>query len=129
MAKQRLVSPVWTGLSSCDKIRATVNALTKHMLPVESPGRPSNPVELTQSRLDSGNKISANTSGVSKPYSFRKSFIKDDILHEFTEEVHQTSVSKDTGKITGSQMVSGPAYMKFGLKKKGHYNGFEPIDH
>jgi len=126
MARQRTASQVWTALSGCDKIRATVNALTKHMVPVEGPGRPSNAVELTQARLDSGNKIPANTSGVVKPYSFRKSFVKDDVLHEFTEEVHQTSVNK--GKVTGSEKVAGPSHMKFDLSKNGHYTGFEPID-
>lgn len=125
MARQRAASQVWSGLTGCDKIRATVNALTKHMLPVQAEGRPSNAVELTQSRLDSGNKIPANTSGVSTPYSFRKSFVKDDVQHEYTPEVHQTSVKK--GTVTGSQQVSGPAYMKFDLKKKGHYTGYKPL--
>jgi hypothetical protein len=127
MARQRLVKEGlgFVGLTGCDKIRAMVNAMTKHLVPVQRKGSVMDAIQLTQKRLDAGNKIPANTSGVSTKDSIRKSFIKNDVLHEYTDEVHQTTVSK--GKITGSQTIGGPSYMKFDLRKKGHYTDFEPF--
>jgi hypothetical protein len=127
MAKQRLLKEGlgFVGLTGCDRIRAMVNALTKHMTPVGGPGGVMNALQLTQRRLAAGNKIPANTSGVSTKDSLHKSFIENDVLHEYTDQVHHTTVSQ--GKITGSQQIGGPSLMKFDLRKKGHYTGFKPL--
>lgn len=123
MSKARTI---YQKLSGCDLIRAQVNALTKHLLPVPRVGSATNSTELTQMRLDKGNKIPANTSGVSSRGSFKKSFIHNNVLHEFTESVHQTSVSG--GQVTGSRQIAGKSFMKFDLSKGGHYIGFRNLD-
>lgn len=113
-----------TVLTGCEKLRAVNNALSKHMVPVKREGSPSSSTELTQRRLDNGNKIKMNTSGVSTRGSFRKSFIENDVLHEYTSEVHKTTV-KNNKIIESNQVSDKGSFMKFNIRKNGHFEGFE----
>lgn len=122
---KKAASTVSKGMTGCEMLRGAVNALTKHMLPVQGPGRVQTPTELTNKRLQNGYSIPANTSGVSKRQDIGKSFVDKGVLHEFTPMVHQTQVKNM--QATSSSQISGPAYMKFNLKKKGHFEGFAPF--
>ncbi len=124
VVKKGLAS-TFKGVTGCEMLRGAVNALSKHMVPVQGPGRVKTPIELTNKRLQNGYSIPANTSGVSSRKDIGKSFVDKGILHEFTPMVHQTQVKNM--QATSSSQISGPAYMKFNLKKKGHFEGFAPF--
>jgi hypothetical protein len=113
------------GITGCEKLRAQVNALTKHLVPVERIGVPTNATELSEARLASGHRIPRNTSGVATRESIPKSHIQNDVLHEYTPVVHETQIEK--GRVTGSRQVAGPSYLKFDLTKRGHYEGYEEL--
>lgn len=121
---KKLFQTTLQAVTGCDRITALVTALGKHFVPAPRVGSPKNAKELTQLRLTNGNKkIPANTSGVVSKDSLRKSFFKNDIFYEHTPEVHHTTVQN--GQITGSKKIGGPSFLKFDLKKKGHFVGIE----